>query len=346
MNLLSFRCSAFVLFLSIFVSSSLVAKEYEDTTDWVLKTSIPDDTDFVTAFSEDEFSQFLETNDESAIILDKAEIITATSEGVAQKIGEKETSLVGKNDLDRGYFSVKTSQVFGKRQFSMNPKPIGSGNLASVHKATDLMTGRPIAIKLPLPHLLGSKYGADLWEQILESNYRLFKICSKSTCRNANLFTRVAGKVTAVLANRQRLKGVMIEYVNKADIDWEPLGLLGLKQTKMLNFQLFREIQDKLDVLSIVFNELISGVNFFKSKRLTHNDIKPGNIISGGDHIKINDFDTVVFLDEEGTKPRYYALTMGYAAPEIIATNTPHLNSDLFSVGMAVLDMIFGESPS
>lgn len=91
-----------------------------------------------------------------------------------------------------------------------------------------------------------------------------------------------------------------------------------------------------------VFEQLLAAVNYIHKHGITHNDLKPGNIMvtRANDDVKIIDFG---LADSDGeTCRRQLGGTPGYASPELSERDgAADMRSDIFSIGAIMYD-IFG----
>ena len=105
-------------------------------------------------------------------------------------------------------------------------------------------------------------------------------------------------------------------------------GEVGLPPEKLLDY--LREAADGLDYLQRDF-------------KLQHLDIKPGNLLLVGGHIKVADFGLVKDL-REGTQSVVGGLTPVYAPPEVF-DGRPSLHSDQYSLAVMYQEMLTGIRP-
>jgi serine/threonine protein kinase len=89
-----------------------------------------------------------------------------------------------------------------------------------------------------------------------------------------------------------------------------------------------------------------------QKKHLVHRDIKPSNImvgLEGGrlDCVKIIDLGLAKVAAEEDaiSTARSFTETPGYASPEQFAGFGTDIRSDLYSLGIALWEMLFGKLP-
>ena len=75
-----------------------------------------------------------------------------------------------------------------------------------------------------------------------------------------------------------------------------------------------------------------------------HRDIKPANIMRVGNKWKLSDFGFAV-KSRFGFKDRMNVGTPLYMAPESLKKNYYSSKSDLYSLGIVVLEMLVGRTP-
>ena len=87
-----------------------------------------------------------------------------------------------------------------------------------------------------------------------------------------------------------------------------------------------------------VAQQLIDVVTYIHSKHVTHQDIKPSNILISlnGDRVKLIDFG---LAHEEAMQMKLPAGTEEYIAPEVLNGGTADNISDLYSLGRVLLEM-------
>ena len=104
---------------------------------------------------------------------------------------------------------------------------------------------------------------------------------------------------------------------------------------------------------AIIMKNLVSGLQYLRSKRILHRDLKPANILlkkkNNYSTVKIADFGFATYIEEISViYPR--CGTPGYVAPEFLNTNSELLSArinhkaDLFSVGCIMYKILTGNS--
>lgn len=91
-----------------------------------------------------------------------------------------------------------------------------------------------------------------------------------------------------------------------------------------------------------VFSQILEAVGYLHKKGITHNDIKPDNILitNNGNNLKLIDFgmsddDTHFLLKTPG-------FTAAYAAPELLAQRKTDARSDIYSIGAIMTVLLVG----
>jgi len=104
-------------------------------------------------------------------------------------------------------------------------------------------------------------------------------------------------------------------------------------------------------VASIILKEVLKAVQYLHSNNLIHNDIRASNILLdfNGD-VKLTGYHQLSSLVVNGRLKKSIFTPIGdnheWAAPEIIAQNTSHnQKSDIYSIGITALELVFNKTP-
>lgn len=96
--------------------------------------------------------------------------------------------------------------------------------------------------------------------------------------------------------------------------------------------------------------QVCDAVQEVHRKGLIHGDLKPSNILiseaTSTPTVKLVDFGSVMIVDDRsGDDTVRVETTLGYAAPERLAGDAPSPESDIFSLGVLILEVLVGHHP-
>jgi serine/threonine protein kinase len=193
---------------------------------------------------------------------------------------------------------------------------LGEGGMGTVYKATDLVLGREVALKMLHSNLTKQS-------QFLER----FK-------NEAQVLARLTHPNIAVLYNyiqQNEAFYMVMEYVEGKNI--ESL----IKQHQSLTPQ---------NTVSII-SQALEGLSHAHKKGIFHRDIKPANLMLTPDStVKLMDFGIAKVSGEQRlTQVNRVVGTLEFMAPELIEGKEPSVASDLYGVGVTMYQMLSGKLP-
>lgn len=195
-------------------------------------------------------------------------------------------------------------------------RPIGSGGMAQVWESTDLVLGRPVAVKVLHPHLGGDPAFVTRFRQ------------------------------EAVAAARLTNPGIVGVFDTCSDgahqaIVMELLDATTLRQHIDANGPLDADTTVRIAL------RLIDALEAAHRSGLVHRDVKPSNVLLCRDgRVKIADFgiakaEDLTELTQEGT----LVGTASYLAPEQLLGDAVDARTDLYSLGIVLYECLTGRVP-
>jgi tRNA A-37 threonylcarbamoyl transferase component Bud32 len=199
---------------------------------------------------------------------------------------------------------------------------VGNGAMGTVYRARHVKLGRPFAVKLLRPTLLGN-----------ETVRRRF-------AREAEL----AGSLHHP------------NIVSMVDVGETPYGLHYLVMEYVAGETLLdlmlRAAPLSGDRVTAIARQLCDGLEHAHGHGLIHRDFKPENVIVERDHVKIVDFGIAILRDDAASSSSDRLTTAGavigtpsYMAPEQALDRPIDHRVDLFALGVLCFEMLTGVPP-
>ncbi|MCP4993816.1 MAG: protein kinase [Gammaproteobacteria bacterium] len=99
------------------------------------------------------------------------------------------------------------------------------------------------------------------------------------------------------------------------------------------------------EVLEIAF-KCSNALDYANRQGLIHRDIKPANLLTtGGTEVKITDFGAALLVNSDLTQVMDAVGTPSYMAPEQISGKEVSIQSDIYSLGVVMFQMLCGKLP-
>jgi len=94
-----------------------------------------------------------------------------------------------------------------------------------------------------------------------------------------------------------------------------------------------------------IMEQVAAALDYAHARHVVHRDIKPGNIMISGGHVKVMDFGLAKITSTMATATNRVVGTPSYMSPEQIMGGTIDGRSDVFSMGAMLYEMLAGTRP-
>jgi serine/threonine protein kinase len=193
---------------------------------------------------------------------------------------------------------------------------IATGGMAAIYRATDVTTGKTVAIKILHGHLAQDK----------------------------DFITRFEREAQAAASLKHDNVIDMLDYGEAAGVYYIAMEYVDGKSLKDI-INSVRFIPHDI-ALAIVY-DICKGIEHAHQKGVVHRDLKPANILVNKDgRVKITDFGLAQAQDLTSiTVTGAIVGTPAYMSPEQAAGKKVDVRSDIFSLGVVVYEMVTGTKP-
>ena len=189
---------------------------------------------------------------------------------------------------------------------------IGEGGMAEIYEANDIYCHKNVAIKV---------IKSELKDDYLELER------FKNEARFASMFT-----------NEHIIKIFNIgSYQGHFFISYE-----------LMKGSTLKEVLDKRGYLTKseaikVILQVLEATSYIHQRKVLHNDIKPENLFMLYDgNIKLLDFGIATHFGEKASKTN---ASISYAAPEVLRNGFYSVQSDIYSIGVVLFELLTGRVP-
>ena len=222
----------------------------------------------------------------------------------------------GSVEVDRhryDHFDTLIDRIFDKRY--VIKRKLGSGGMADVYLAEDQELGRRVALKL-----LDDRHASD--EQFVERFRR--EAQSAAGLNHPNIVS---------IFDRGRAEGTY--YIAMEYLDGRTLKEL-----------LVRNGPTPIPIAIDYARQILGALAFAHRNGIVHRDIKPHNIVVGGDgRLKVTDFGIARSGASQMTEVGSIVGTAQYLSPEQARGAPVDPRSDLYSLGVVLYEMLTGTVP-
>ncbi|MBT8119032.1 MAG: CHASE2 domain-containing protein [Gammaproteobacteria bacterium] len=199
-------------------------------------------------------------------------------------------------------------------------RELGKGAMGAVYLGKDPKISRTVAIKTMA---LSQEFEEDELEEVKERFFREAETAGRLNHPNIVTIFDAGDEHDLAYIAMEFLKGDDLSKFVKKD------SLLPLEQ-----------------VLSLI-KRSADGIDYAHKHNVVHRDIKPANIMwdSNSDTVKITDFGIARITDSSKTKTGLVLGTPSYMSPEQLAGKKVTGQSDIFSLGVMLFQMVTGKLP-
>jgi serine/threonine-protein kinase len=199
-------------------------------------------------------------------------------------------------------------------------RELGKGAMGAVYLGKDPKISRTVAIKTMA---LSQEFEDDELEEVKERFFREAETAGRLTHPNIVTIFDAGDEHDLAYIAMEFLKGDDLSKYVKKD------SLLPMKQ-----------------VLSLI-QRSADGIDYAHQHNVVHRDIKPANIMwdPDSDIVKITDFGIARITDSSKTKTGMVLGTPSYMSPEQLAGKKVTGQSDIFSLGVMLFQMVTGKLP-
>jgi len=194
---------------------------------------------------------------------------------------------------------------------------VARSGMASIYRAIDLQSGRPVAIKIPHPEVEADPLFFDRFKREEEIGKKLDH-----------------PGVMKVYADDDRSRIYMV-------MEWVDGRLLRQILIQQKKLPIDRAVRITLGICD--------ALEYIHSNGVVHRDLKPENImVDNEDHVKLIDFG---IAGSEGMRRLTFARltqamgTPDYISPEQVKSKRGDARSDIYSLGVMLYEMVTGDVP-
>lgn len=193
---------------------------------------------------------------------------------------------------------------------------IGTGGMAEVYEANDIITKKIVAIKVMREDLMSDPKNLQRFK---------YEILSSSSLDHPNI----------------------VKVYNQGEINGRPYianeFIKGQTLREKLEFTTRFSCQEACSIML----QLASAVGYIHDHGIIHRDIKPQNIYYLSDStVKIGDFGIAIFVNDfSDEKSDAVVGSVHYLAPEVSKGKNSSIQSDIYALGVTFFELVTGRLP-
>ncbi len=201
-------------------------------------------------------------------------------------------------------------------------RKIGMGGMSTVYQAYDPFMERSVALKLPSPNSSMSHWDAEMYQRMFFNETHV-----ASRLHHPNIVELYDAGIDG------KKHYIAMEYV--------PGGITLEKYCRPENLL-------PIEIMADMILKCAEALDYAHRQGVIHRDIKPRNILLRGDRdIKISDFSIAILTSPDLADTQVVAPmgTPKYMAPERLLDDAATNQSDLFSLGIVMYELLTGHHP-
>ena len=197
-------------------------------------------------------------------------------------------------------------------------KPLGAGGMAKVYRALDMKLNRYVALKV-----VAAEHRADpTYTQRFEREAQSIARLEHPNIIQIHRFGEANG-----------LYYIIMQYVDGADLDW-----------LIQDYKSAGEVMPIGDVVRVM-QEIGAALDYAHSREVIHRDVKPSNIlVDNRGRAMLTDFGLALAADV-GTQGEIFGSPQYNAPEQVISSANVVPQSDIYSLGITLFEMLSGEVP-
>ena len=194
---------------------------------------------------------------------------------------------------------------------------LGRGAMGAVHRASDPLIERDVAIKTLLPNL-----PPEVMDEVRERFLREARSAGRLNHPNIVTIYDVGEQDGVAYIAMELLEGKSLQQI--------------LRETARLPFATIADL----------VAQVADGLDLAQRFKITHRDIKPANIMVSADwHAKLTDFGVAHVASSSMTQTGTALGSPKYMSPEQVTGQPLDPRSDIFSLGVVLYEMLVGRTP-
>jgi serine/threonine protein kinase len=234
------------------------------------------------------------------------------------------------SDLSQDNSSGSAASTFGGSQSALTEKvgkyfitgEIGRGSMGTVYSATDPFSDREVAIKVAHPQYINKTQDGERFKKMFFNEAH-----AASVLNHPNILQLYDADVDGDLCY------LVIELVESAKT--------------LDDFVSPKHLLPPEDVVRIIYHAA-KALDYAHRQGITHRDIKPSNILFTLDrNIKLSDFSIAMINRSDNAETQFDGFIGSplYMSPEQINEQSISTNTDLFSLGTVMYELLTGHNP-